>query len=526
VSMPDAQGPGATLRLGQELLRAWSEGAEDRALIPLDPEGCILGWDAGAERLEGWPAAAVVGRPASAFWEQAEGDPPGGFAAALAEARAAGRAALEGWRRRADGTRFRARVILTALRDPAGDPIGFAHLTRDLDGPADLAERARRAEADLAETDRRKAEFLAMLAHELRNPLAPMLNATQILRLRGDCRETAARMRAMIEQQVRHMARLIDDLLDVSRITRGKITLRLEGTDLADVAARAVEVARPLMEASGHALTVALPTRPLRVQGDPTRLEQVLTNLLNNAAKYTDAGGTVRLAVDRDGEQAVIRVRDSGIGIDPPMLPRVFDLFTQADCTLDRSRGGLGIGLTLVRSLTLLHGGTVQARSGGLGQGSEFIVRIPALPDPAAPDPAGAPDPAAGAGAGRPVLIVDDNVSAATSLAMLVDLWGYPNLVAHDGPRALELAGSHLPAIVLLDIGLPGMDGYEVARRLRTTPGLERALVVAMTGYGQEEDRRRSREAGFDHHLVKPVDLDALEKLLARPGPAPVAQLS
>ena len=518
MSMPDAQGPGAIHRLGREMLRAWSEGDEDRALVPLDPEGRILDWDAGAERLEGWTAGEVVGRDAATLWEAGEGGPPGGFAAALAEARERGRADRDVWRRRADGSRYRARVALIALSEPDGTPIGFAHLTRDSGGPTELAERARRAEAELAEIDGRKEEFLAMLAHELRNPLSPMLNASQILRLRGDCPETAARMRAMIEQQVRHMSRLIDDLLDASRITRGKIRLRIEPLELADVAARAVESARPLMEASGHALTVALPARPLRVQGDTTRLEQVIANLLNNAAKYTDAGGSVRLEVGRDGQEAVICVRDSGIGIAPPMLPRVFDLFAQADCSLDRSRGGLGIGLTLVRSLALLHGGSVQARSAGLGQGSEFIVRLPALPELPAADPAAAPGPFAAEGSGRPVLIVDDNVSAASSLAMLVDLWGHPCLVAHDGPHALELASNHRPGIVLLDIGLPLMDGYEVARRLRVTPGVERSLVVAMTGYGQEEDRRRSREAGFDHHLVKPVDLDALERLLARPG--------
>ena len=530
MSIPNAPGAGAADRIGQELLRAWTEGESDRSLFPIDPDGRILDWDAGAARVEGHRAEDVLGRHASILWvaddEGEGGGGPEAFAAVLAEALATGRASRLASRRRADGSRFRARVILTPLRDGDGGLIGFAHLTRDLEESGQWRDRALAAEAELDTVERRKEEFLAMLAHELRNPLAPMLNATQILRLCGDSPETASRMRAMIEQQVRHMARLIDDLLDVSRITRGKIRLRTEPLDLSEVVARSLDSARPLLEASGHSLTVALPPGPLHVRGDATRLDQVLTSLLNNAAKYTDAGGSVRLSIERDGDEAVLRVRDSGIGIAPPMLPRVFDLFAQADCTLDRSRGGLGIGLTLVRSLVLLHGGTVQARSPGLGQGSEFIVRLPALDEsPCAEPVVGDPEPTAGE-SGQSVLIVDDNIHAATSLAMLVKLWGYGPLVAHDGLRALELAREQRPTIVLLDIGLPGMDGLEVARRLRGIPDLELATIVAMTGYGQDEDRRRSREAGFDHHLVKPVDLDALEKLIARRGPAPAVPVS
>ena len=523
--MQDAQGPSGLTHLGQEFLRAWSDGDEDRALFPLDPHGNIASWDDRAERLEGHPAIRVLGRSASVLWEP-EDAVSGGFDAALAEAADAGRAVRELWRRRNNGRRFRARVVLTALRDESGALLGFAHLTRDLDECAELLERVRRTEAELAEFHRRKDEFLAMLAHELRNPLAPLLNATRILCLKVDEPETAACMRAMIEQQVRHMARLVDDLLDITRITRGAIRLRTEEVDLGEIAASALEAACPMMDTSSLTLSVSRPERPVRLEGDATRLEQVVTNLLNNAAKYTDPGGTIHLSIEQDGDDAVLRVRDSGIGIAPPMLPRVFDLFAQADCSLARSRGGLGIGLTLVRSLVLLHGGTVQARSPGLGQGSEFIVRLPALTRADAPAPNDGDPPVAGREPGSTVLIVDDNVHAASSLAMLVEHWGHSPRVAHDGAQALDMALAHRPEVVLLDIGLPGMDGLEVARRLRQSPGLDHALIVAMTGYGQDEDRRRSREAGFDHHLVKPVDLDQLEKLLVRPAPPPASAVA
>ncbi len=520
MNLPHA--PGVPDRIAQETLRAWSEGEPDQALARLDPEGRIVDWDEKVERVEGHLAASVVGRLATDLWCDGEPGPePGvGLSPALDEASAFGRSARVGHRRRFDGTRFSARVVLIPLRDPDGELLGFAQLTRALNDAEPWRDRALKAEAERDEFLRRKDEFLAMLAHELRNPLAPVLHATQILRIRAECAETSARMRTLIEQQVHHMARLIDDLVDVSRVTCGKIRLRSGRVDLAEIASRSREAARPWLEAGGHALTVAMPAAPLAVMGDATRLEQILTSLLSNAAKYTDDGGSIRLTIERDGDEAVLRVVDSGIGIAAPLLPRVFDLFTQADCTLDRSGGGLGIGLTLVRSLVLLHGGTVQARSPGLGQGSEFIVRLPALDDAPTAQPGHTPAASGATAAERPILIVDDNVSAATSLAMLVKLWGYGPLVAHDGPKALEMARDHGPPIVLLDIGLPGMDGLEVARRLRQIPVVAGSTIVAMTGYGQDDDRKRSREAGFDHHLVKPVDLDALERLIAGPAHA------
>jgi PAS domain S-box-containing protein len=373
-------------------------------------------------------------------------------------------------------------------------------------------------EARLQTADRRKDEFLAMLAHELRNPLAPICNAVQLMRVLGSEDANVQRARDMIDRQVNHLARLVDDLLDVSRITRGKITLQKEPLALAVVIARAVETSRPLIDARRHTLTVTLPPEPLRVEADMTRLAQVVSNLLNNAAKYTEEGGHIELHVERAGADAVVRVRDSGLGIPGDLLPHVFDLFTQGDRSLARSEGGLGIGLTLVKSLVEMHGGTVTAHSDGPGRGSEFVVRLPtlqALPEPSEPE--GAARPAlCRAERSRRVLVVDDNADAAESLAVLLRLDGHEVCTAHDGAAALETARGFRPEVVVLDIGLPRMDGYQVARRLRAEVGLTEALVVALTGYGQEEDRRRAEQAGFDAHLVKPADPEVLQRLLAR----------
>jgi PAS domain S-box-containing protein len=376
-----------------------------------------------------------------------------------------------------------------------------------------IAESQLRA-ADLAEADRRKDEFLAMLAHELRNPLAPIRNALAILEEGADA-ATIAQARQVAERQVRHMAHLVDDLLDVSRITRGKINLQKEPVDLATAVGRAVESARPLISARGHTIHVTLPPEPVSLLADPTRLEQILDNLLSNAAKYTEPGGRIGVSAERQGDEAVLRVRDTGVGIAPEMLPRVFDLFAQAERSLDRAEGGLGIGLTLVRSLVELHGGSVQANSDGLGHGSEFVVRLPAAGAAArrADQPSATAPGSGGPSAARRILVVDDNVDAAQSLATLLKLWGHEVAVAHDGAGALEAARTQPPDVILLDIGLPGMSGLEVARQIRQEP--RRPLLVALTGYGQEQDRRRSVEAGFEAHLVKPVDLRELRRLIA-----------
>ncbi|HSF39331.1 MAG TPA: ATP-binding protein, partial [Thermoanaerobaculia bacterium] len=367
---------------------------------------------------------------------------------------------------------------------------------------------------EILETDRRKDEFLAMLAHELRNPLSPILNALEILRLRGE--DPAARERALIlaRRQARHMARLVDDLLDVSRITRGKIELRKERVELGALVAHAIESSRSLLEIRGHELAVSLPDEPVWMEADPARMEQVLANLLNNAAKYTDPGGKVWVLVERpESSEAVIRVKDTGAGIPRDMLGKVFDLFSQVDRSLDRSQGGLGIGLTLVRSLVSLHGGSVRAVSEGPGQGSELVVRLPVLPA-SSEEREKAPARANG-DRRRRILVVEDNVDSAAALFELLRLWGHEVRVALDGPAAVEVTARDPQEIVLLDIGLPGMDGYRVAETMRTQKGMEKARIAALTGYGQETDQQRARDAGIDRHFTKPLDVAVLREFLA-----------
>jgi signal transduction histidine kinase/integral membrane sensor domain MASE1/ActR/RegA family two-component response regulator len=376
----------------------------------------------------------------------------------------------------------------------------------------------KRAEEAVVEASRRKDEFLAMLGHELRNPLAPIRNAIQILKLPGTTEPQARQVRDMMEGQVKHMIRLVDDLLDVSRIMSGRIDLRAERVDLARVVERAVETARPAIDASGHELAVTLPTEPVRLVGDPIRLAQVFANLLNNAAKYTDRAGRIGLTAAIEDGQVTVRVRDNGIGIAPDELPHVFELFVQANRSIARSQSGLGIGLTLVRRLVELHRGTVQAFSDGPGRGSEFVVRLPVIRDgddeARGEEPASARPPAVPGRASRKVLVVDDNVDAAESLAMLLRLQGHTLRTVHDGASVLSAVIEFRPQVLLLDLGLPGKTGYEVAKELRTT-GFADLVIAAVTGYGQEEDRRKTREAGFDYHLVKPVEPATLEQVFS-----------
>jgi len=414
-------------------------------------------------------------------------------------------------------------IHIVPARDGAGGIITW------IGSAMDIHDR-KLAEETLVEADRRKDEFLAMLAHELRNPLAPIRYALQLLRLAENNDSVLERQRDVIDRQVSYMARLLDDLLDVSRTTQGKITLRKEILDLRRVADQAIDAVRGLVHERQHELFYQRGPAPVWLAGDATRLEQILFNLLNNAIKYTETGGSLWVSVDTEPAQdepaearAVIRVRDTGVGISAAMLPRVFDLFMQADQSLDRSRGGLGIGLTLVRSLVELHGGVVEALSEGLGQGSEFIVRLP-LGAPPEPAQAPAEAPLEGVGAGveigdeefgaLKVLVVDDNMDTALALAELVETWGYQAAVAFDGPLALQLSRELQPDVVLLDIGLPGVDGYEVARRLRGEVGLDSALLIALTGYGREEDRHQAIMAGFDYHFTKPIILDELKAIL------------
>ncbi|MEO8178827.1 MAG: PAS domain S-box protein [Deltaproteobacteria bacterium] len=378
-------------------------------------------------------------------------------------------------------------------------------------------EVVRQSQQALLEANKRKDEFLATLAHELRNPLAPIRNSLHILRLASVSNPAASRVQDMMERQVAHMVRLVDDLLELSRISRGQIELKKEHIGLRTIIEQAVEASRPVIESHAHHLEVSLPTEPLAVHGDLVRLSQVFANLLNNAAKYTQDGGRITLSARREGATLIASVRDTGIGIPNEMLSRVFDMFTQVDNVLRRSRDGLGIGLSLVRSLVTMHGGSVEARSVGLGQGSEFIVRLPLAEHPGL-DIARSVRPGDAEAAVPPmvgILVVDDNQDSADSLGALLSYLGADVRIAYDGQSALEALRTYRPSVVVLDLGMPGLDGYEVADRVRRDPDLCDLTLIALTGWGQEQDRRRSREAGFDHHLVKPVDLEALKTLLA-----------
>jgi PAS domain S-box-containing protein len=415
--------------------------------------------------------------------------------------------------RRKDGSWCWVEAIGTnLLHDPAVRAVVVNY--RDIDSQKQLEYELRRQAEELAEAHRQKDQFLAMLAHELRNPLAPLLTGLHILRQPQTTPEAQEQTRAMMERQLHHVSHLVDDLLDVSRILRGKVQLRRERLDLGKLVRTEAEDRRAVLEQAGLDLLLNIPTTPVWVMGDPTRLTQVLNNLLDNATKFADRGRkvTVQLAADVEGRQAILSVRDEGIGIEPELLSRLFSPFLQADRSLDRPRGGLGLGLALVKGLAELHGGTVEASSTGPGRGAEFTVRLPLEREPPALSeaPAAAPTP----GKHLHILVVEDNQDAATSLRLLLELLGHEVQVAYTGPDGVAAARQWRPDVVLCDIGLPGLDGYGVARELRLNPTTARVRLLALTGYGAEEDHRLSREAGFDHHLVKPADPMELQRLL------------
>jgi PAS domain S-box-containing protein len=522
----DAGAPGRAALSGpdSELFALLVGSVVDYAIFVLDPGGRVATWNLGAERIKGYRADEIIGQHFSRFYEPHEvaaGKPANELVVAAAE----GRFEDEGWRLRRDGSRFWANVVITALRDATGELRGFAKVTRDLTERKGAEDRAvllaaeqaarvvserLRSEAEAA--NRAKDEFLAMLSHELRNPLAPMVTALALMKLRAP--DVGQQEREVIERQVRHLTLLIEDLLDISRITQGKVSLHRSRTRLDAAVTRAIELAEPILEQRRQHLELDLAS-DLEVDGDPERLAQVFTNLLANAAKYTPDGGRITVRGARDGDDQIVTVTDDGEGISAELLPRVFDLFTQATQSLDRSRGGLGLGLAIARGLVTLHGGTVTAASEGPGRGSTFTVRLPA----ARPDAARTGDtPAARAGkraaGARRILIVDDNGDAATMLGAFFHALGHEVEIAHDGPRALDIASKFAPQIGFLDIGLPLMDGYELARLLRATPGLDSVFLVAITGYGRDKDRARALAAGFQEHFVKPVDVGLLRQLV------------
>lgn len=408
---------------------------------------------------------------------------------------------------RPDGTRIWFEAYPTPLYDAQGRLAGAINMMVDI-------TEAKQAEAALLDADRHKNEFLAMLAHEMRNPLGPIRNALQIMRWTDGHDEVTQAAIAVMERQVAQMVRLVDDLLDVNRISRGKIELRSEPVDLATIVQQAVEIARPVCDHKGVELTVLLPSQPMILNADPIRLAQVLGNMLHNACKFTDKGGRAWLHVEREGAEVVIRVRDSGIGIAAEQLPHVFDMFMQADSSLERSSGGLGIGLSLVKSLVELHGGTVQATSAGTGRGSEFVVRLPIAVGVSAPMPVPTRVVDTAGSIPRRILVVDDNQDAAESLSQLLELSGHEIRLAHDGLDAVAVAAAFRPELVLLDIGLPKMNGYDAAQKMREQPGGDDMMLVALTGWGHHEDRQRSSQTGFDKHLVKPVHPEVLSQLI------------
>ena len=488
-------------------LAAIVESSED-AILSKTLDGVIRTWNVGAERLFGFTADEAVGRPITLIIPDDRLDEERNILARLSRGERIEH--YETIRQAKDGRKIDISLTISPLRDDDGRIVGASKIARD------VSERKRTEEA-LREADRRKDEFLALLAHELRNPLAPLRNGLEIMRLASDDAQVVAESREIMDRQLSHMVRLIDDLLDISRISRNKMELRRRRVPLSDVIRSAVETARPVLGEAGHELTVSLPAEPIILDADLTRLAQVFGNLLNNSAKYSARGGQIWVTADRRNDRVSVSVKDAGIGIPAAALPQIFDLFSQVDRSIERATGGLGIGLALVKGLVEMHGGTVEAASPGPGEGSTFTVMLPILP--AGHDPS--QEPAAGAASGpaeprRRLLVVDDNRDSAGSMATMLRLLGNEVRIAHDGIEAVEAAERFAPQVVLMDIGMPKLNGYEATRRIREKPWGEGMAIIALTGWGQEIDRAKSKEAGCDGHLVKPVHLEDLEALLAR----------
>jgi len=483
-------------------------------IVTIDERGVVESFNSAAERLFGYQTKEVVGQNVKMLMGEPYHSEHDGY---LANYLRTGQAKVIGIgreveARRKDGSAFLMDLGISEFL--LGERRYFTAVVRDITERKRLEEELRQLAADLSEADRRKDEFLATLAHELRNPLAPIRNGLQLIKLAGGQEAIVEQARSMMERQLMQMVRLVDDLMDVSRISRGKLELRKERVPLAAVLNSALETSRPLIEKMGHELTVTLPKQPLIVEADLTRLAQVFLNLLNNAAKYGDRGGHIQLNVERQGSDVVVMVKDNGIGIAADQLPRIFEMFTQVDRSLEKSQGGLGIGLTLVKRLVEMHGGRVEARSEGPGKGSEFIVRLPVVVEASIPQASGVEDEPAAPKSSLRILIVDDNRDGADSLAMMLRIMGNYTRTAYDGQEGADLAGEFLPDVMLLDIGLPKLNGYEVCRYIREQSWGKSVVLIAVTGWGQDDDRRRSHEAGFDSHMVKPVDPQALMKTL------------
>ncbi len=489
------------------LLAAIVDSSED-AIISKTLEGIITSWNQAAERLFGYTAEEAIGQPVVTLL--IPDDRRNEETAILDRIHRGERIEhFETVRKAKDGRLLDISLTISPIRGDDGEIVGASKIARDI-------TEQKRVQGELRDADRKKNEFLALLAHELRNPLGPIRHAVKILRARTPRPDELAWATNIIDRQAEHMTRLVEDLLDVARITRGTIELRKERIDIATILKSAVESSSTLIGKSRHQLRVTPPSEPLYVEGDATRLTQIVSNLMDNAAKYTDPGGRIWLSAEREADEAVIRVRDSGIGIPADVLPTIFDMFTQAAMTLERTQGGLGVGLAIVDRLVKLHGGSVSAASGGPGMGSEFTIRLPVADKTRGSAAAPAPAPAFSMPLARcRILVVDDNVDSVDSLAMLLRMMGHEVALAHDGPEALQIAREFRPGVGILDIGLPKMNGYDLAKRIRQEAWGKDMVLVALTGWGQQEHRHRSAASGFNHHLTKPVDLEALQEILA-----------
>ena len=501
----------ASQLLTARLLASIVESSND-AIISKSLDGTIQSWNGAAETLFGYTSEQVKGKHISLIIPPERIAEEDTIIARLKEGQRIEHFETE--RVRSDGQHITVSLTISPLKDDSGNVIGASKIARDITQRKGLEDNLRKLAADLSETDRRKNEFLATLAHELRNPLAPISNMIEVVKRAGSNGELLKQAHETIERQLAQMVRLVDDLLDLNRITHDRLELRRSEVDLATVIEQAVEVARPLIDAAGQKLTIDLPDEAIYLNADQARLAQVFGNLLNNSCKYTPPNGAISLSARRNGNDEVsVSVRDNGAGIPPDKLDSIFDMFMQVDRSSDRSQSGLGIGLTLVKRLVEMHGGSIEVRSAGEEQGSEFVVQLPIISKPAvvsAPVSREAPEPSSQ----RRILIVDDNHDSADSLSMLFEITGNQTYLAHDGVEALESIEKYHPEVIILDIGLPKLDGYEVCRRVREQPWGKEIVIIALTGWGQEDDRRKSEEAGFNWHLVKPVDYDKLLALL------------
>ncbi|WP_052417637.1 hybrid sensor histidine kinase/response regulator [Cellvibrio mixtus] len=506
------------LNIKEGRIRLILQNAKGYAFIVTDLDGVITEWEGDASAVTGWPSEDALGKSISLIYTEEDrfaGYPQSEFNAA----RLNGVASDKRWHIRKDGSRFYADGVLVPLKDTANQIHGFSKIFRDITSEQLAADELRRLADNLAEADRRKSEFLATLAHELRNPLAPIRNGLGILRVGGDSAASLAKTREMMERQVNHMVHLVDDLLDISRISGGKIDLKKESITIKELITRAVETSIPLIESGQHKLCIDIQDDSLSLYVDPNRIAQVISNLLNNAAKYTPAGGHIDVHVAVEGSEFTLSVEDNGIGIPPDALPTIFEMFNQVERNMGYAQGGLGLGLTLVRQIVEMHGGRVDVSSSE-NRGSRFIVKLPIVHC----DEGCAADTFSSRHNTNAkllrIMVVDDNVDAAQSLSLLLQLVGHTLFVAHDGQAAIKIAQEYKPHIAFLDIGMPGMDGYETAAEIRKIDGLEGMVLVALTGWGAEEDKSRSREAGFNNHLIKPAQLDAIESLLATLEPS------